>query len=413
MTALAIVVSFGLTGCLTSNDSPADVKPATPIAKEEQGKPQTKPTTKPEEPKPTTKPEESKPTTKPEESTPTTKPEETKPQPEPEKIVSVDSKNNKWRIIAMNGDNASLSNKVHNESHNGYNGTMLSRDARDTYAPEECDVFNCTGSVIHNHGGVNAITAFDLDELAQKDGKPFLGVHSGTFTDNDLSGYVVDAYTNEKGELVTTAKDAKNVNYLFVNQPYSSYGMFYTNENDVSAFFQGLRAGKEDTDNEFTVVRNQVVRGQTTDKIIWNDSMKGNATYKGQAIALVSTYQPPHFEELRHIPKVDGTITLNAQFGDRWERTYISDAELDSNTIGKVALGKAAIHLYGSFGEASTKEAIGSGYKLGGEYEAQFYGKDFNDVAGRVSLRLPQDAKPNKGDVVRYTAVFGGTKQPK
>ncbi|MBN6711236.1 hypothetical protein JFL47_08340 [Haemophilus haemoglobinophilus] len=440
MTALAIVVSFGLTGCWISNDSSADVKRATPIAKGEQGKPQTKPTTKPEESKPTTKPEESKPTikpeeskpttkpgeskpttkpedstptTKPEDSTPTTKPEETKPQPEPEKIVSVDSTGETWRIVAMNGRDASTSDRTVSVQRLSELGdvTVLITPYREVC--NSAHGVHCRGYALDS-SGVNAVTKFDLNELAQKDGKPFLGVHSGSHTDNDFSGYVIDAYTNEKGERVITKEDAKTVNYLFVNQPYSSYGMLYTNQNDIASFYQGLRAGEEvGYSTEFDVYNYEVKQGQRTGRILWNDNVKGNATYKGNVIATVATYEPPHFEQLTRNPEVDGTITLNAQFGELWERTYITGGELDSKTIGKVALPKTDIESSLTANSGSLSKEMGdNGYKLEGSYSARFVGKDLNDVIGEVRLSR-ENSNLSKGNVVRYNAVFGATKQPK
>lgn len=376
MTALAIVVSFGLTGCLTSNDSPADVKPATPIAKEEQGKPQTKP-------------EESKPTTKPEE-----------PKFESGKMISVDSKGNKWRIVKMNGDDASPSSLV---TH--YKTEISSPRVKDY------------DGILKNTGLINSTKEFDLDKLSNGT----LGVHSGSFINKDLSGHAFEGNINEVGGLVYEIDRAhdKKVNYLFVNQPYSSYGMLYTNENEIIAFSQGLDAGDEKPVTAFTpdngtfkVYKEELEPGQKISRIIWNDNIKGNATYTGRVIAAVST-DPLWGATGNQPPKVDGTITLNAQFGDSWDKTYISNGELNSYTLGKIALPYANIVAAGTYNNTDIRaESKLTSGAFEGDYEAHFKGKDLNDVIGRIGLSRSSE-NSNKGDVLIYEAVFGGTKQSK
>ncbi|STO53867.1 Uncharacterised protein [Canicola haemoglobinophilus] len=380
MTALAIMVSFGLTGCFISNDSSEDVKPATSISTKEEGKSDSKPTNEPKESTPTTQPEVPE--------LPTNK-EEHQPQPEPEKIVSVDSENNKWRIVKMNGYNGSLSNTVENQRDH-YGATILT-------SPEICNLHMCAGNTMTYDSGVNATTKFDLDELAKQDNKPFLGVHSGSYSDNNLSGYVIDIYVNE-GERIITKDEVETINYLFVNQPYSSYGMLYTNQNDIVSFHQGLRAGeKENTETEFDVYDYEIEQGQKTDRIIWNDNVKGTATYTGEVIAAISTYEPPYFVELRHIPKVDGTITLNASFGYDKDSSYITGGELNSLTIGKRTLPPMSIDpssLHASGGISNSKD------QLEGGYSAKFVGENLNDVIGEIGLKRGYD-NVGKGGVIR------------
>ncbi|OOS01798.1 hypothetical protein B0186_01755 [Canicola haemoglobinophilus] len=398
MTALAIVVSFGLTGCLTSNDSPADVKPATPIAKEEQGKPQTTPATKLEE------------------SKPTTKPEETKPQPEPEKIVNVDSIDSKWRIIKTNGWEPHDYSQV---SGAGWPVRGIKTETADACnSPGICD----QGNVLQHEYNVYDKSKFlNLAELSQQDGKPFLGLHSGSKTYDNLVGEVVDVRINEAGEMVTSKEKAKAINYLFINQPYSSYGMLYTNQNDISSFALGLSASEagpyEDINalDAFTVYKVD----DKTGKITWNDNVKGNATYKGAVIASVNRAaiipgdHVGSYKSLREIPKVDGTITLNAHFGESWQDTYVS-GELDSKLIGKVDLPK--MNLHGGLTKRDTiSKKLNDQTTLNGDFYIHFYGKDLNDVAGQMSLgRISSyGVAPNKGDITSYDAAFGGTKQPK
>ena len=246
ISALAVLVSVGLTACSGYKDkSPAQStptvinkqdnikKPTQPEKKAEQTKPATPttPTTKVEQPKSEAKPEV-KPETKaeqptsipdavsnkpsstdlvainPEQPKPEVKPEQPKPEVKPEpkitqkgkgvtadtlpeaqlsQIVSVDSQNNKWRIVKMNGVEAASSNSIDTYRDYYYGSKLINSDAN------VCGGYTCSGNAIRYDSGVNSITTFDLTELAQKDGKPFLGVHSGSFTDNDFSGYVIDA----------------------------------------------------------------------------------------------------------------------------------------------------------------------------------------------------------------------------
>ncbi|EER46768.1 hypothetical protein AM305_11335 [Actinobacillus minor NM305] len=270
--------------------------------------------------------------------------------------------------------------------------------------------------------GVNAITNLNFNELSEKDGKPFLGVHQGKKEDPDFSGKIVTKVKRD-GHLIKVAEleDAKAFNYLYVNQPYSTYGALFTNGHDVKFFSVAQSAGKAGYSHIYPVWREEVVErnGQSvkTGKIIWNDAVAGEATYKGQVIASVikSDIEGYNRTGIRSEPVLDGTVTLKAKFDKDPERNSI-EGEIDSNLIGKIVLEKN-LDQSGTFrlGRATNetmniKEASGRG-----TYEVKFYGKDLNDAVGKVNLNSDDAYTRYKetGDVIQYDAVFGATKQPK
>lgn len=63
--------------------------------------------------------------------------------------------------------------------------------------------------------------------LNQK-GDKHLGIHSGVYEDANLEG------------------NTKKINYLYVNQPYSSYGALFTDQKDSHLFNVRLTAGRDD-----------------------------------------------------------------------------------------------------------------------------------------------------------------------
>lgn len=270
--------------------------------------------------------------------------------------------------------------------------------------------------------GVNAITNLNFNELSEKDGKPFLGVHQGKKEDPDFSGKIVTKVKRD-GHLIKVAEleDAKAFNYLYVNQPYSTYGALFTNGHDVKFFSVAQSAGKAGYSHIYPVWREEVVErnGQSvkTGKIIWNDAVAGEATYKGQVIASVikSDIEGYNRTGIRSEPVLDGTVTLKAKFDKDPERNSI-EGEIDSNLIGKIVLEKnldqsGILRLGRATNETmNIKEASGRG-----SYEVKFYGKDLNDAVGKVNLNSDDAYTRYKetGDVIEYNAVFGATKQPK
>ncbi|MGX3022201.1 hypothetical protein [Ursidibacter sp. B-7004-1] len=222
---------------------------------------------------------------------------------------------------------------------------------------------------------------FDLDELSKKDGKPLLGTHSGS--------------------VKIAQKNTPEMNYLFTNQPYSSYGAIFTDHNNSALFAVIQSAGKQGSNAEFKVY-DEDAKGRLT----WNENVAGDATYKGNVIAVTLNKT----NKLVSAPKEDGTITLNAHFGETWEKSTVSGT-LQSNTVGTIDLPKANIdrrpnYITDGIGAAqyySNKHMNNS--NITGTYNVAFGGKNLNDAVGKIDLNIA----PN----TEYLATFGATKQPK
>ncbi|VTU07548.1 Uncharacterised protein [Actinobacillus indolicus] len=271
--------------------------------------------------------------------------------------------------------------------------------------------------------GVNGETDLNFNELSAQDGKPFLGVHQGKKEDPDFSGKIVTKVKRNNRAVdfgIIEKEDAKAFNYLYVNQPYSTYGALFTNGHDVKFFSVAQKAEENRSagyNSTYPVWKEEVVErnGQSikTGKIIWNDAVAGEATYKGQVIASVTKADIDGDVRfgVRSEPVLDGTVTLKAKFDKDPERNSI-EGEINSNLIGKIVLEKNLDQSKTYRRGMATNETMNiKEASWSNDYEVNFYGKDLNDAVGKVDL-INRSYK-EIGDVIEYNAVFGATKQPK
>lgn len=199
------------------------------------------------------------------------------------------------------------------------------------------------------------------------------GVYQGVFTHPDL--------------IVKDGTGKNQINYMFVNQPYSSYGILMTNETDMAERDFTRFAIAVYPDNYFV-------------------SPKGTAKYKGEVLARFETvltdYSKPADERVsRHtVYQKDGTVELTANF----DRKRIS-GYLNSDAIGQVRLSETDLpyrHYKGKTLENTTLEQ--------GEYKGDFSYND-QDTVGHIDIKLKE---VKTGDIEKegsYHAVFGATKQ--
>ena len=242
-----------------------------------------------------------------------------------------------------------------------------------------------------------------------------LGKFSGKATDQD---YVV--YAN-------SGADTKNgMNYIFVNQPYSTYGILYAPNKKEPNKLIAQHVG-------FTRIADD------------DSKLRGNATYKGGVIAQMATYERRAIagdETLENVSTIDektvikddGTVLVNVKV-DSTTQKLMMDGLVKSTTIGDIKLGRHEIEdLYeptSSDGYQKNKHEVDRGVAIHdrgtGEYAATFGGKDYSDVVGAVFLFKPTSGVFNKNDhnqglgeikdngktyiVTEYKATFGATKQ--
>lgn len=227
----------------------------------------------------------------------------------------------------------------------------------------------------------------DFKKIAEKDGKIYFGVHEGKFTDPTMQGY-----STQNGTKVRR----KDVDYLFVNQPNTTYGILFDG-GTAELFYQGLRTG--------TPLHNLIEFIVQDERYNYRTELKGQATYRGQVLA--TTVQAKEIGYgIPTKPFVDGTVTLTADFGGS-KKFFGTDSaikgEIDSKTLGKIQLNETGINKFANVfkGKAFAGDFVG-------EYSGLFTGPKLDDAVGRLRIEN-KDAKA--GELEEYHAVFGGVKQ--
>ena len=279
----------------------------------------------------------------------------------------------------------------------------------------------------------------NLTDIAMNDvkkGGQYLGLHQGVFTDDAIDSFKILELNKDPESLMKHRSDTgipyvtkwdednKNVNYLFINTPYSTYGTLFVDEYSSHLFAGGVSPDVYGTTYRYV---------NDTSKLEYIPSLKGDVYYKGNIIAVVKRAVADTPYDFTEQPKVDGTIAFKAHFGTREEQNTL-EGEINSDTVGKIILEKQYIgtnygHLGGHRGEAYVE---GKEDSLSGRYYASFSGKEASDIIGSLSLK-PSNLylrktlmyrNDNSEEVYRktdtgqdlitgYDGVFGATKQPK
>ncbi|MBS6047171.1 hypothetical protein EUX54_03280 [Haemophilus haemolyticus] len=282
-----------------------------------------------------------------------------------------------------------------------------------------------------------SINLTNVTENDIKKGGQYLGPHSGTFTDPSVDGVRALAVEsiNDEATAVKIDEDNKNIDYLFINTPYSTYGALFTDEYNA-----GLFAIAPSTSNYGPLY--EYVNDTT--ELKYTSDLLGDVTYSGDVIAYITRGKPHTTIEYIEKPKVDGKVTLNAHFGKRIEHNTVKGV-IHSDTVGDIQLNEMGMRMSrdgGAFFQPDTGVkgfSIGTKYTgeegeavrldennipaLKGKYRAAFAGKDAADIIGQVLLEPNYDFKDEngrylenrnkKGILTEYHAVFGATKQPK
>ncbi len=205
-----------------------------------------------------------------------------------------------------------------------------------------------------------------------------LGKFSGKATDQD---YVIDQEAARNG-----------MNYLFVNQPYSTYGVLYTTNSErptelVTRPVAFVRVNEDES--KFT----------------------GNATYKGGVIAQISAYErtastwgwSEDKDEIswdqKDFIKDDGSVTINVKMNGTTEKPTM-DGVINSKTIGQIKLTANEVQDKTTYIGAKNPivpqivlsknkhEVIGKAVhaRATGDYGATFGGKNYSEVVGIVGV---------------------------
>ncbi|HDL6070041.1 TPA: hypothetical protein PXG33_002243 [Mannheimia haemolytica] len=304
------------------------------------------------------------------------------------KPIDTDSKGSPYRVINLNPRksvvNASAMQKVDFDSFTDEsveNSPFVSSDTEKEY----------------NNTLVFGLGAGDKDSyfknLNQK-GDKHLGIHSGVYEDANLEG------------------NTKKINYLYVNQPYSSYGALFTDQKDSHLFNVRLTAGRADVKENGDSYAEYGVFTQSGKEAKWNDNLIGDATYKGQAIARV--IRQVNGEQVAGIPQFDGDVTLNLHLSKEWNESKLN-GKIDSQSVGVITLKESkianptALRSNIGFGEEVIVE---NKENLVGDYAVDFTGPQLEEAVGVVELENEAETF-SENEVIKYNAVFGVSKAAK
>ena len=254
---------------------------------------------------------------------------------------------------------------------------------------------------------------------------------SGIVNFNKLSGNKLGKFSGKATDqdYVVFDEAARNgMNYMFVNQPYSTYGVLYTPTAE---------------DPKRLATRHVAFVRVNED----GSKFTGNATYKGGVIAQIGAYERKANEwyegekddityDRKEMIKDDGSVTVNVKMNGTTGKPMM-DGVINSKSIGQIKLGTQEVldqsaHI--GYPEPvivrkNNHEARGVAVhaKTTGQYAATFGGKNYSEVVGIVGLeKFVSHSTIDKNDhteglgeikeggktyvIEKYQATFGAKK---
>ena len=262
----------------------------------------------------------------------------------------------------------------------------------------------------------------DIQEAIKNDiqkGGKYAGLHKGSYkstTGLDYPKIELDDKSFEHGSQKVIAKkiDYKNkdINYLFINNPYSSYGALFVDRLNSNLFVESF------TDQNSNFKAGYYIK----DGVEYNmESLQGKTfAYKGNIIAIAQRAIPNTGVTVSDEPTVDGDITFKIKFKEKADSNELSDVVINSKLLGndiKLKITdweeKRNCHFNticrGDYGDESIIYQTMS---------LDIVDKDANDVVGNVFFGFNQADEnglyPNKlpkNGLKSYFGTFGATKQ--
>lgn len=254
---------------------------------------------------------------------------------------------------------------------------------------------------------------------------------SGVVNFNKLSGNKLGKFSGKATDqdYVVFDEAARNgMNYMFVNQPYSTYGVLYTPTAE---------------DPKRLATRHVAFVRVNED----GSKFTGNATYKGGVIAQIGAYERKADEwsegekdkityDRKEMIKDDGSVTVNVKMNGTTGKPMM-DGVINSKSIGQIKLGtQEVLDQSAHIGypdpviiRKNNHEARGVAVhaKTTGQYAATFGGKNYSEVVGIVGLeKFVSHSTIDKNDhteglgeikeggktyvIEKYQATFGAKK---
>lgn len=327
--------------------------------------------------------------------------------------LEAEKKANEWRSVDANITSPAARTTTGLSS--GYTQIMKSGHYDYELGSSYVDGYDGSKETAPVHNRSNSGYKLDYYQLAIEDNAnpQLLGWHKGEIKSAGINGSEISKV--DAKNLIVERTYPEKVDYMFKNTPYATYGAVYNNYDSI--LFVNYEKASSISDNNYTyqVGEYEVIDGNKTTKIKYNDAVKGAATYKGEVLAHIARRSSENFKDKvlvanAQAPEVDGTITINANFGARAEENFAS-AVLDSKALGKVEFAKSRMDLWDSgirLNSSSSSTVNGEKVSL----DSTVVGKEANEIVGEISHYNP-NSSPKIGDVTRYEAVFAAEKQPK
>ena len=279
-------------------------------------------------------------------------------------------------------------------------------------------------SVVVMPEGTEKDTDIDIKEAIKNDiqkGEKYAGLHKGSYKSTTGLDYpkVIElddkSFEHGSNKLIAKKIDYKNkdINYLFVNNPYSSYGALFVDRHSSDLF------AKSFTDQDSNFKSGYYIK----DGVEYNmESLQGKTfVYKGNIIAIANRAIPNTNVTVNDEPTVDGDITFKIKFKEKADSNEFSDFVINSKLLGNdiklknlewqdaCSLG-AFCSVYNSYNdnEPIDKQII----------SLDIVDKDANDVVGEIFYLFKEEKenglysdKSPKNGLLKYQGVFGATKQ--
>ena len=239
-------------------------------------------------------------------------------------------------------------------------------------------------------GPVNGEYTYEPESLSTLPPNVNGGLGAGIVNFNKLSGNKLGKFSGKATDqdYVVFDEAARNgMNYMFVNQPYSTYGVLYTPTAE---------------DPKRLATRHVAFVRVNED----GSKFTGNATYKGGVIAQIGAYERKAdgwsegekddiTYDRKEMIKDDGSVTVNVKMNGTTGKPMM-DGVINSKAIGQIKLGtQEVLDQSAHIGypdpviiRKNNHEARGVAVhaKTTGQYAATFGGKNYSEVVGIVGL---------------------------
>ena len=257
----------------------------------------------------------------------------------------------------------------------------------------------------------------------QKGGK-YAGLHKGSYKSTSDSYYPkvieLDDKSFEHGSNKLIAKkidyNNKDINYLFINNPYSRYGALFVDRHSSDLFAESF------TDQDSNFKAGYYIK----DGVEYNmESLQGKTfAYKGNIIAVAKRVIPNTNVTVNDEPTVDGDIAFKIKFKEKADSNEFSDFVINSKILEndiklKNLEWRSSCSFDGDFCSSNFPYEDDPNNPI--HYQSisiNIADKDANDVVGHIYVKFKEEKenglysdKSPKNGLLEYYGIYGATKQ--